>query len=207
MKRFVKAFEAALHTYEIEGWVAQTDLKPLTVLAVDNLLPAKRGDLTLWANSMRTNDYRVRVVDKQLQRATHRDFEVLVDVNVLKGRRDPFETLITAESEGYSAHGNALASLENDFAWDLYKLLVVPSPVKLFVARTSTRHHDLLEKQTEELVAHYRGAGDWEFCAVLFPTGRLDRHPIRFMHLDRGAVAHASKVGCLVRGHALERTT
>jgi len=68
----------------------------------------------------------------------HEACEVLLDFSV-HNWDSPFPILMTSESETFAQHG-AGASISNidGYSWDFYKLLVVPSPKRLFFARVGT---------------------------------------------------------------------
>lgn len=71
--------------------------------------------------------------------------EVLLDLVLFQGTQHPYEPLLTIESEGYLPEARRLAAYEpptdsrswdpNGLLWDGFKLLLVPSPHRMFVAR------------------------------------------------------------------------
>lgn len=109
--------------------------------------------------------------------------ECMVDINIMYADFHPYETLLTVESEGYEDHAVHLKkhgweSDENDMMWDLYKLLTVPSPVRLFVTRSSKNNQECLMESTQEMVGAYSGfLGDSIVCAVQMPTEQLEDTP------------------------------
>ncbi len=94
--------------------------------------------------------------------------ESMLDVTVYIGRDDPYRLVASAESEAYGGHGidelgsPSSGSENNGYLWDLWKLLQIPSPLRLFVARITRNRHDgedrclLLRRRIERMVQDYR---------------------------------------------------
>jgi hypothetical protein len=68
-------------------------------------------------------------------RRTYEDYEVLVDFAVFEGSGRS-RLRLTAESEMYAGHRTTQAG---DYAWDLSKLLLLPSPSRFFLCRVGDR--------------------------------------------------------------------
>lgn len=158
-----KAAAHAARRYGVTDGLVQDYLKPTTMLLIDELLgpdlPSGRDMLWIAVNAMRKDNDRRWVVD-----TLHRDrlwvehYEVLVDFHLFSGRVFPYRTLLTAESEGYQPSVARLCQMplptkdedwkDNDLMWDAWKLLIVPSPLRLF---TSIARED----QWGKLKAHF----------------------------------------------------
>lgn len=100
--------------------------------------------------------------------------ESMLDVTVFRNDSDPYQTLLTMESEAYVAKppSPTCTSDNNALLWDLYKLLQVPSPVRVFLTRHLPRHHDTILCHVGRLVESYRSAyrpGD-EILAIVLPS-------------------------------------
>ncbi len=172
--------------------VTQKFLKPIAVLVMDHLVgcldaPAK-PETFICMNSMKSkkkNKWRREVRDGLRHTAPY-DPECLVDLNVMVGTEEPYTSIMTAESEGYAGHAQTLKgahAADNDFMWDLYKLLAVPSPRRVFLTRCSSNYFDLLQEKTNELIQKYADlAGEAEIVAIQFPTANMRRDPARILH-------------------------
>jgi hypothetical protein len=163
--------------------LSQRDVKLPVVVTVDRLIglayeqeqPAPR----LWAN-------RIDLPDPAgaLRFTQHFKLESMVDVVVYRGYADPFVPLATAESEAYCQHpiDESSCSENSDYLWDLFKLLQVPSPLRLFVARVSGLDRcRVLERRIGHIVSCYAEcyrSGDRIFSIVL-PTSARHFEPIR----------------------------
>ena len=81
----------------------------------------------------------------------------MLDVAVYVGNKDPLSAIWTAESEGFAGHNLAshATSETSDYGWDLFKLLQVPSPRRLFVMRTVERYNEDAWEPIEKLVNAY----------------------------------------------------
>jgi hypothetical protein len=147
------------------------------VVAVDQLIGLVHRTASplpwLLANGIDTADLEGIVTNTR-----HYRRESMVDVAVYRGETDPYETLATAESEAFCEHEALPTSTSDtsDYLWDLYKLLQVPSPLRLFVARVRTmqRCRDL-EGRIGFFVSAYYGVlreGDRIFSIILPTAGR-----------------------------------
>ena len=91
--------------------------------------------------------------------------------------------LLTMESEVYPRHGvKGDVDGDNDYAWDFFKLLWVPAPRRLFVARVGTRdgvpgsrRRETLQASLDALTAEYRGlVHDAELVVFILGEARRD---------------------------------
>ena len=66
-------------------------------------------------------------------------------------------------------------SSNDGYLWDLYKLLQVPSPVRVFIARHAQVGHPELQRRIADVVLAYapRYSTDDRIFSVLFPTARF----------------------------------
>jgi len=173
------AFKEAQSLLGFQDPLNQKALKTVVIVAVDALVGLAWGSRItqkpcLWANGTRSCESA-----KMLRYTRLKSSESMLDVMVCKGERDPFQTLITAESEGYSGHGieHTSTSENNDYLWGLFKLLQVPSQVRLFVARISRMEKcNRLQERVAWLINCYPRLlreGDRIFSLVL-PTALRD---------------------------------
>jgi hypothetical protein len=171
-------FQEAINRLQLQPPLWQASVKPAVVVAVDQLIGFVHGTESplpwLLANGVDTAD-----LEGIIANTRHFRRESMVDVAVYRRETDPYETLATAESEAFCDHEASLASTSDtsDYLWDLYKLLQVPSPIRLFVARVRNMERcRVLEGRIEFLVSAYCGAlreGDRVFSIVL-PTAKRD---------------------------------
>lgn len=128
---------------------------------------------------------------------THSKHEVLVDFSVHNwNAANPVQ--LTGESEMYPSHGvgDQLTAGVDDYSWDFYKLLVVPSVTRLFVARvaghggkSASERAAALADTLVGLVDHYGPAllrHHDELGAVVLPAGKKSIGDTRILWLDRG---------------------
>lgn len=198
LRQVEDAFRTATHAYDIhgsgQGYVAQTDLLPVSVLAADHLLgtlaAVGRARPFICAAAMGRNADRQWVASNLLN-ATHYPYENMVDVCAMRGASDPYEVVLTMESEGWGQNGAHLAkkgATDNAALWDLYKLLQVPSPARIFVTRMADRHHEGLLAATAHLARVYEQAvtpGD--LFAVQIPSASLKTASALVAHWMPGA--------------------
>jgi hypothetical protein len=187
-KDVMNAFKSAMNSQARkldERGLRQRDIKSLVVRTVDTLVvkayPASGPAASYWLCANRCK----RIPNLATR---HSPYESMVDVAVYAGDRDPYRTLITAESEASPVHrlGPRSQSSNSDYLWDFWKLLQVPSPLRLFVALVRDkikRRRDrcrLLETHVERMIGEYAEAGlfkrgDRLFSLVL-PTGSVERY-------------------------------
>lgn len=190
----VEALRSAARDYECAQGARQVDLKPITVRAVDGIVgvlwPGLPGLPRMWTNSMTNDPDRKWIVDN-LTSTSHYEYELFVDIHLTAGAGRPFETMLTAESEGHSDHARGLARgdvEENDLRWDLEKLLALPSPFRLMTLRASPLHHDAVEEHLVELVSHYAAtAVSSPLHIAVLATGRTDQRSSRLLTWAAGA--------------------
>jgi hypothetical protein len=88
-------------------------------------------------------------------------YECMVDIYCGVGGNDPYVPLITMESEGCAAYsgevGKSATSDDCDYLWDLFKLLQVPSPLRIFLALCAEKKMEELQGLIESHVKAYRG--------------------------------------------------
>jgi len=111
--------------------------------------------------------------------------ECMLDIYCYRSQADPFRPIFTVECEGSDGHSDSVtahaSSLNCDYLWDLYKLLQVPSPLRIFLARCRENKRSLLERKVAALVKGYRRnlVDDDEVFAVIFPSRRWKKENIR----------------------------
>lgn len=202
-KDVVNAFTKAVDTYGVCDGVDQRDLKPLSVLAVDYLTPKitrKKKPYISMNNMMYSKDKDRRWVSKNIKNLTEYPYECIVDLYVMTGEDHPYQTILTVESEGFSGHARELAKgeiEENDMLWDLHKLLIVPSPIRLFVTRSSSLHHKILFTHTTRLVNAYANAigKDTSIFVVQIPTASLRNEKALIAGWKAGTLAKETQKG------------
>lgn len=127
----------------------------------------------------------------------HSPHEVLVDFSVHNwDAASPIQ--LTGESEANPYHGtkDSLSSKDDDYSWDFYKLLVMPSATRLFFARVGKKAGVSIPKRIEELVRTLQGLVDWyapallrphdELGVIIVPSRRSFASETRVLWLDRG---------------------
>lgn len=184
LEAVTRAIKYGISEYD-HSHLGQVWLKPVTILMVDELVPSIRLPKPkpyLWANSMGRTPWRKHVFSS-LRNVGRYKHECMVDVHVTQGDEDPYRTVLTAESEGYSGHAALLGkSTDNDLMWDLLKLLLLPSPIRLFVSLSSEKYHSTLLESTAEMVRKYADADSVratdDVWAIQFPTGSLDKRSV-----------------------------
>jgi hypothetical protein len=103
---------------------------------------------------------------------THQPEQVLLDFTI----RNPEATSplqVTGESEMGPSHGVGTSTRGSDgYSWDFYKLLLVPSPTRLFAARVAADGASAVDR-TRTLAASLRGLIDWYGPAMLRPNDEV----------------------------------
>jgi hypothetical protein len=141
---------------------------------------------------------------------------VLVDFSVHNWEASsPIQLTGESESGPYHGTGDSLESNKDDYSWDFYKLLVMPSTTRLFFARVGRTKGSAIPERIEALVTTLQGLIDWyapallrphdELGVVLVPSRRAFVSETRVLWLDRGRlkVRHATvpaEVGTVVKG-------
>jgi hypothetical protein len=165
-------FQEALTCLRLQTPLCQREVKLPVVLTVDRLVglayDPEQPQPRLWANAMD-----IPVLQRWLLFTQHVNEESMIDVSVYRGYSDPYEPMATAESEAHPAHwiNEDSSSETSNYLWDLYKLLQVPSPLRLFFALVSRLEKcRILERRVEHLVrcySEYYRKGDRIFSMVL----------------------------------------
>ncbi len=187
VRKFALSLAQALEDYEVRTTgLDQRDLLPVAVILADRLvglLPRvlRKPRPTLYVAGM--DKYRNRKsVFKHLQHVRSQNGGCMVDIYVCKGKRDPYRTVLTIEAEGFPGYSVGVRDTSDscDYLWDLFKLLQVPSPIRVFLAMTTVRNVAPLEQLMDWHVGQYRSnrrPRDLVFGAVI-PFARLSRHVI-----------------------------
>lgn len=177
---------SAAQRYQVDGGLVQDWLKPTTLLLLDGLLGETPAE-NLWAavNNMQKNEDRIWA--GSLSRVHVEPYEVLVDFHYFSGARTPYRTVLTAESEGYAPAVRHLANMKvpgpeedwpnNGLVWDLWKLLIVPSPLRVFTTVASATQYEVIARHFAALLDRYADAvpADAPFALVCFdPDGTFD---------------------------------
>lgn len=199
------AIEHAVQRYAYRS-MGQAWLKPTTVLTIDQLVPRllprdeartpflcvngmdsrRSGAAWAWRRELYDNENGLHLKNMKLYR-----HECLVDMNLMVGEDDPYQTILTAESEGYAANGRTLDQVaqatNNDFLWDFYKLLCVPSPVRVFFTLCSSKYQPALQRRLDQLVRRYSSLPELlppgtDLWSVSFPTGSMETTDIQVLH-------------------------
>jgi len=166
----------------------QRDLLPTAAYLVKFLLEragfSKRHGAWVCVNGLKRGRGRTDV-RKEIEAIAEVDpYECMVDIYCGVGKKDPFIPLITMECEGaaeFSGEVSKSATSENcDYLWDLFKLLQVSSPFRVFLALCAEKKTGELQRKICELVKGYRkhrNPTDVVY-AVVFPWEKLDGETI-----------------------------
>ena len=169
-----------------------------SVLRLANDLPALvKGKMMLSANRGKEYHFNARkaLLDSlwTADGHQHSPYEVLVDFNIAAYDSPGNPTILTAESEMFAWHGaGPMMGGPNlrhpdridDYTWDFYKLLLVPSPFRLLMARVGAADGDSETGRLTELRESLGSVMEWygrdllggaELAAILLPeTPSLD---------------------------------
>lgn len=194
------AAASAARRYQVEGGLVQDWLKPTTLLFLDALLghelPVEPSRLWLAVNNMQADAGRVWSTEQSRVAVEH--YEVLVDFHYFAGERTPYSKILTAESEGYPHAVRELARLEvpgamgdwpnNGLLWDLWKLIIVPSQLRVFTTIAT-------QPQFERIAAHFAamlgrhahvGHAGSPFALVCFDPERATEASVRVSLWESG---------------------
>ncbi len=127
---------------------------------------------------------------------THVESQVLVDFSVHNWEASS-PVQVTGESETYASHGvGDSLSTSDDYSWDFYKLLVIPSATRLFFARVGGHGGESSEDRCQQLAATLVGLVDWygpallrphdELGVAIVPSAKKNRTEAIALWLDRG---------------------
>jgi hypothetical protein len=169
--RIADAAAVAARRHGVECGLVQDCLKPTTLLMLDGLLgevlPEEPERLWLAVNNMQKDQSRIGA-SKQ-SRVAVEPYEVLVDFHYFAGMRTPYRTVLTAESEGYAPAVRHLARLplpkfdedwsNNGLLWDMWKLVIVPSPMRIFTTVASEQQFTSIAAHFGALLARYTDVG------------------------------------------------
>jgi hypothetical protein len=147
----------------------QATVKPVLLVMVDLLVGKCYPNERPW---LCANGVKDLANDGKITYSKTSAFEYMLDVSVWRNDIDPYEPLITGESEAFKDHDitESSSSDNSDYLWDLYKLLHVPSPLRLFFARTTEKKCPILQERISHIVtcyAKYYFDGDRLFSLVL----------------------------------------
>ena len=178
------AFLSAMDQVQVPPPIEQRDVKLVTALTLDRIIGLGHeggAPVRLFANRL------AEAMDEAhlaLRHCKLEPNESMVDLAAYTGERDPFITVATAESEAYALHPAREDSMSetSDYLWDLFKLIQVWSPLRLFVARRQgAREGRILEERIASTVNAYGDyfyEGDRIFSLVL-PTAGRDYSQVR----------------------------
>src|SRR5260370_29480933 len=133
----MEAFNKAVSLLGHEMPLDQKSVKRVVVITIDLLVgKLRQRKIKPWLYASHTA---LDGLSKKLQHTRPWERISMLDVGVYAGNKEPFETLVTAESEAFADEILPTSTSETcDYLWDLYNLLQVPSPRRLFLARTRT---------------------------------------------------------------------
>ena len=167
------AFAQAVRHLELEMPLPQKAVKPALIVAVDKLVGIAYGKQNPLPWLCASGISRFGAEDK-VQNTRPYAREYMLDVTVYRGDSDPYTPLATAESEAYAEHEarDSSSSDTSDYLWDFYKLLQVPSPLRVFIARVrGIERCKVLERRLEQFCTKYYcqclSEGDRVFTLVL----------------------------------------
>lgn len=157
----------------------QKDLLP-TAAYLSTLLLRKAGISKkdrVWVCVNRLNKGRGRLRAKaEIEKIAKVDpYECMVDIYCGVGRKDPYKPLITMECEGCAGYsgevGKSSTADSCDYLWDLFKLLQVSSPLRIFLALCSEKKTRDLQRNVDMHVKAYQERRDPkdEVYAVVIP--------------------------------------
>jgi hypothetical protein len=141
----------------------QKDLLPtaayLSKLLLEKLEVSKKNGVWVCTNGLKKGQGRLKVKAEIEKIADIEPYECMVDIYCCVGGKDPYKTLITMECEGcagYSCEVQKSATTDScDYLWDLFKLLQVPSPLRVYFALCSEKKTEALERLIDRHVNTY----------------------------------------------------
>jgi hypothetical protein len=167
----------------------------------------------LWAHCDvgKKNQKNQEIIDKLWRTRPGREHgpeEVLVDFSVHNWDADnPIQ--LTGESEMYPSNGVG-HSLErpDDYSWDFYKLLLMPSSTRLFIARVAGDKGQSAEPRSSALGNSLASLVDWygsallrphdELGAMILPASKAINDKTLLLWLDQGRLRRAPVSRALV---------
>jgi len=162
----------------------QKDLLPTAAYFAKLLLKkagaTKRESVWVCANGLKKGRGRRKVKAEIEKIAKVEPFECMVDIYCCRGGKDPYVPLITMECEGFAGYSGEVrrsaTSDDCDYLWDLFKLLQVPSPLRIFFALCAEKKTEELQRLIDRHVKAYQGLrkSKDEVYAVVFPWVKLE---------------------------------
>jgi len=140
---FKKCLVQAMRSYGVnKAGLNQKDLLPTGASLVKSMLRragvSKRDGVWVCVNGLRRGRGRIDVKNEIKKFAKVDPYECMVDIYCCIGQKDPYKPLITMECEGAAWNSGEVkrsaTSDDCDYLWDLFKLLQVPSPLRVFLA-------------------------------------------------------------------------
>jgi hypothetical protein len=189
--KFGECLRKAMEWYGVDkNGFDQKDLLPTAAILAANIIDVNKNPTDkkprVCINGMEKDGDREEARNFLKRRARVYSEECLVDIYCYRRQADPFRPIITMECEGSDGHsGNVkrdASSLNCDYLWDLFKLLQVASPLRIFLAICRENKRSLLMKQVDALVRGYRQnilKNDDEVFAVIFPSTKWKKENIR----------------------------
>ena len=150
---FKKCLVEAMQWYGVyKKGFDQKDLLPTAAYFAQLLLvrvgASKRDGVWVCTNGLKKGRSRLMVKAEIEKIAKVEPYECMVDIYCCAGRKDPYRPLVTMECEGFAGYSGEVrrsATTDScDYLWDLFKLLQVPSQLRVFLALCA-------EKKVEEL--------------------------------------------------------
>jgi hypothetical protein len=181
--RFGECLRKAMEWYGVDkDGFDQKDLLPTAAILAAEIIDVKNilsGDKKpqVCMNGMGKDSNREKARRYLKQRAKYYSEECMVDIYCYRHQADPFRPILTMECEGSDGHSvdvkDDASSLNCDYLWDLFKLLQVASPLRIFLAICRENKRSLLMKRVDATVRGYRQnilKNDDEVFAVIFPS-------------------------------------
>jgi hypothetical protein len=142
----------------------QKDLLPTAAYFANLLLKkagaSKRDGVWVCANGLKKGRGRLKVRAVIEKIAKVEPYECMVDIYCCVGHEDPYKPLITMECEGFAGYsvevGKSATSDSCDYLWDLFKLLQVPAPLRVFFALCAEKKMKALQGLIDRHVVAYR---------------------------------------------------
>ena len=162
----------------------QKDLLP-TAAYFAKLMLAKAGATKadgIWVctNGLKKGRDRLEVKAEIEKIAKVEPYECMVDIYCCAGHRDPYRPLITMECEGFAGYSGEVRRSATpdscDYLWDLFKLLMVPSPLRIFLAICAEKKMKDLQRLIDRDVKAYRNyrSPKDDVYAVVVPWAELE---------------------------------
>jgi hypothetical protein len=145
---------------------------------------SKRDGVWVCVNGLRRGRGRIDVKNEIKKFAKVDPYECMVDIYCCIGQKDPYKPLITMECEGAAWNSGEVkrsaTSDDCDYLWDLFKLLQVPSPLRVFLALCAENKVADLQWLIDRNVKAYSGLRKPKdvVYAVVIPWATLKGKPI-----------------------------